>query len=173
MHQVSKDNDLQAALRRPRAEAGSDGRQRIKDRADHDAASNEPSHEAPGYDCPSEYRAMFRWGAQFIAIVESAIEIRSMALGHQAFGGVLRCCHAHRLIMFALAALGERHVQAVSATASRFLHVFLSEFSYGWVIDSGSDVPPPVVTPGKCTALGLTCTSVRGSKEKTRGPRSR
>jgi hypothetical protein len=116
---------------------------------------------------------MFRLGAQFIAIVESAIEIRSMALGHQAFGNVLRCRHAHCLIMFALAALGERHPQAASGTASRFLHFFLSEFSYGCVIDSGTVATPPVVAPGKSTALGFTLTSVRGSKEKTRGPRSR
>jgi hypothetical protein len=116
---------------------------------------------------------MFRLGAQFIAIVESAVEIRSMMLRHEAFGGGLQCRHAHCPIMFARVAQGERRVQATGATASRFLHVFLSESSYGWVIDSGSGVPPTVVAPGKCTALGLTCTSVRRSKEKTRGPRSR
>jgi len=50
---------------------------------------------------------MFRLDAQFIAIVESAIEIGSMALG-QAFGGMLQCRNAHCQIMFALATQGER-----------------------------------------------------------------
>jgi len=52
--------------------------------------------QATTYDCPSEYHAVFRFSAQFIAIVESAIEIRSVALGHQAFGGGLQCRHARR-----------------------------------------------------------------------------
>jgi hypothetical protein len=50
---------------------------------------------------------MFRFGAQFIAIVESAVEIRSMTLSSQELGGGLQCRHAHCPIMFARLAQGE------------------------------------------------------------------
>jgi hypothetical protein len=50
---------------------------------------------------------MLRLGTQFIAIVESAIEISSMTLSSQELGGGLQCRHAHCLIMFARLAQGE------------------------------------------------------------------
>jgi hypothetical protein len=50
---------------------------------------------------------MFRLGAQFITIVESAIEIRSMTLSSQESGGGLQCRLAHCRIMFARLAQGE------------------------------------------------------------------